>query len=43
MNVCGIVVEYNPFHNGHIHHIHQARKALMQREVEAPIYEDHAH
>ena len=21
----------------------QARKALMQREVEAPIYEDHAH
>ena len=26
MNVCGIVVEYNPFHNGHIHHIHQARK-----------------
>ena len=26
MNVCGIVVEYNPFHNGHIHHIKEARR-----------------
>ena len=26
MNLCGIVVEYNPFHNGHIYHIEQARK-----------------
>ena len=26
MKVTGIVVEYNPFHNGHIHHIQQARK-----------------
>lgn len=25
MKVCGIVVEYNPFHNGHILHIEQAR------------------
>ncbi len=25
MKVCGIVVEYNPFHNGHIHHIQEAR------------------
>ena len=26
MIVCGIVVEYNPFHNGHVYHIEQARK-----------------
>lgn len=26
MKVCGIVVEYNPFHNGHQYHIEQARK-----------------
>lgn len=26
MNICGIITEYNPFHNGHIYHIQQARK-----------------
>lgn len=26
MIVTGIVVEYNPFHNGHIHHIKEARQ-----------------
>lgn len=26
MNICGIVVEYNPFHNGHIHHINEAKR-----------------
>ena len=26
MKVTGIVVEYNPFHNGHIHHIQKARE-----------------
>jgi len=26
MIITGIVVEYNPFHNGHIHHIKQARE-----------------
>ena len=26
MNITGIIVEYNPFHNGHIKHIKQARK-----------------
>ncbi len=25
MKICGIVVEYNPFHNGHIYHLQQAR------------------
>lgn len=26
MVICGLIVEYNPFHNGHIYHINQARK-----------------
>ena len=26
MNITGIVVEYNPFHNGHILHINKARE-----------------
>ena len=26
MKLCGIVVEYNPFHNGHIHHLQEARR-----------------
>lgn len=26
MKICGIVVEYNPFHNGHIHHIQETKK-----------------
>lgn len=24
--ICGIVAEYNPFHNGHIHHIEETKK-----------------
>lgn len=26
MKSCGVVVEYNPFHNGHYYHLQQARK-----------------
>lgn len=26
VNVCGLIVEYNPFHNGHAYHIDQARE-----------------
>ena len=26
MNVCGIICEYNPFHNGHKYHIRQTRE-----------------
>ncbi|MEN2766555.1 nucleotidyltransferase [Ornithinibacillus xuwenensis] len=26
MNTCGLIVEYNPFHNGHAYHIQQAKK-----------------
>lgn len=25
MRACGLIVEYNPFHNGHLHHVNQAR------------------
>lgn len=27
MNICGIVCEYNPFHNGHLYQINEARRA----------------
>lgn len=27
MNICGIVCEYNPFHNGHLYQISEARRA----------------
>ena len=26
MRVLGLIVEYNPFHNGHLHHIEQSKK-----------------
>ncbi len=26
MNICGIVCEYNPFHNGHLFHIQETRR-----------------
>lgn len=26
MKACGLIVEYNPFHNGHIYHLEEARK-----------------
>lgn len=26
MKVCGVIVEYNPFHNGHLYHVQQARE-----------------
>lgn len=26
MVICGLIVEYNPFHNGHLYHIKQARE-----------------
>ena len=26
MKSCGIIVEYNPFHNGHRYHVEMARK-----------------
>jgi len=26
MNACGLVVEYNPFHNGHLYHIQEAKR-----------------
>lgn len=26
MNVLGLIVEYNPFHNGHLHHLKESKK-----------------
>ncbi len=26
MNVCGIIAEYNPFHNGHMYHIEETKR-----------------
>ncbi|RYG74065.1 nucleotidyltransferase [Lentibacillus lipolyticus] len=26
MKACGLIVEYNPFHNGHVYHIQQSKK-----------------
>ena len=26
MRVCGVICEYNPFHNGHLHHLREARR-----------------
>ena len=28
MKICGIVAEYNPFHNGHFHHISKTKELL---------------
>ncbi|TMN23479.1 nucleotidyltransferase [Lentibacillus cibarius] len=27
MKACGLIVEYNPFHNGHVYHVRQSRDA----------------
>lgn len=40
MKICGIIVEYNPFHNGHIYHIEQARK-LTQCDLLIAIMSGH--
>ena len=29
MRVLGIIVEYNPFHNGHIYHIQKAKELIQ--------------
>ncbi|MEY8445983.1 nucleotidyltransferase [Enterococcus ratti] len=35
MNVCGMIVEYNPFHNGHRYHVTTARKQTNAKLVVA--------
>ncbi|MGX7419491.1 nucleotidyltransferase [Carnobacterium gallinarum] len=32
MKSCGVIVEYNPFHNGHLYHLQEAKK-LAQADV----------
>ena len=36
-NVVGLVVEYNPFHNGHLHHINEINK-LFQNNIKIAEY-----
>ncbi len=33
MNILGVVVEYNPFHNGHKYHIEQSKKVCNSNKV----------
>lgn len=40
MKACGIVVEYNPFHNGHLYHLQQA-KALSQCDCVIAVMSGH--
>ncbi len=35
MKSCGVIVEYNPFHNGHLYHLEQARKQTRSEVVVA--------
>lgn len=35
MNVCGIICEYNPFHNGHKHHIQQTKEKFGATHIAA--------
>ncbi len=30
MNILGLIVEYNPFHNGHIYHLSKSIEKQMQ-------------
>ena len=29
MKVAGVITEYNPFHNGHMYHLNQAKENIM--------------
>ena len=31
MNICGIVAEYNPFHNGHKYQIEKIKETLKAK------------
>ncbi len=30
MDICGIIAEYNPLHNGHLYHIERTKEALIK-------------
>ncbi len=40
MRILGLVTEYNPFHNGHLHHL-QASKALTGAELTVAVMSGH--
>ena len=33
MKICGVIAEYNPFHNGHKFHIENAKKLLWNSDI----------
>ncbi len=33
MDCCGIIAEYNPFHNGHLYHIEQTRRITGKKRI----------
>ena len=35
MRTVGLIVEYNPFHNGHLYHLQQSRKITQSDAVVA--------
>jgi predicted nucleotidyltransferase len=40
MRAVGLITEYNPFHNGHLHHLHESRKAA-DAEVAVAVMSGH--
>ena len=37
MKILGIVVEYNPFHTGHLYHLEKAKEILEQHLVRGQV------
>lgn len=35
MKAVGLIVEYNPFHNGHLHHLQQSKQITSRDAVVA--------
>jgi predicted nucleotidyltransferase len=40
MRAVGLITEYNPFHNGHLHHLQESRKAA-DAEVAVAVMSGH--
>ncbi len=40
MRICGLITEYNPFHNGHLHHL-EAAKALTGADAVVAVMSGH--
>jgi len=40
MRSVGLITEYNPFHNGHLHHLNESRR-LADAEVTVAVMSGH--